>query len=421
MTTIGQNLSALGFAPVIAVMRRGEEGRAAATGQHFRAEPSSQLAASARASVSLAAETDRPVGPDRTDGSVGPDVGPAGTRVYPNLGVVYGTVDRAGLAALRADPDVRSVASAPQFSLIRPVTAAAAVPLTEEHTWGLRALGIPQLWAQGLTGTGVRVAHLDTGVEADHPALQAAVVLFAEFGPDGRVVPGAKPRDSDQRDAHGTHTAGTIAGRPVGGRHVGVAPAAELCSAMVIEGGDVVARILGGMDWAVGEGVRVLSMSLGLRGIVNDFLAIVDVLRANRVLPVIAIGNEGPGTSRSPGNYPRALSVGACDEQGQVVDFSSSQRFVRRSQPLVPDIVAPGSEIVSAAPNGGWQTLSGTSMATPHVAGLAALLLQARPTATVTQLERAILGSAERGTMERERVNRGAVNGPRALARLTGG
>ena len=415
MTTIGQNLSALGYAPVIAVMRGGEEGRAADAGRHFRTEPSSQLAAATRASVSMAAGTADLGGPG------GPEVGPAGTRVYPNLGVVYGTVDRAGLAALRADRSVRQVSSAPQFSLIRPVTAATAVRLTDEHTWGLRALGIPQLWAQGLTGAGVSVAHLDTGIEAHHPALRAAVAAYAELGPDGRVVPGADPWDSDRRDTHGTHTAGTIAGRPVGGRHVGVAPAAALCSAMVIEGGDVVARILGGMDWAVGQGVRVLSMSLGLRGIVNDFLAIMDVLRANRVLPVIAVGNEGPGTSRSPGNYPRALSVGAYDEQGEVADFSSSQRFVRRSQPLVPDVVAPGADVVSAGPNGGWQTLSGTSMATPHVAGLAALLLQARPTATVAQLERAILASAERGTMDRERANRGAVSGPRALARLTGG
>ena len=411
MTSIGQNLTALGFAPVIAVMRSGDAGRAAAGGRHFRAEPASQLAAVTRAGPALAAETGAPGGPD---------AGPAGTRVYPNLGVVYGTVDRAGLAALRTDPTVRQVVSAPQFSLIRPVTAAAAVPLTEEHTWGLRALGIPQLWAQGLTGSGVRVAHLDTGVDAEHPALKTAVVEYAELGPDGRVVPGATPRDSDRRDAHGTHTAGTIAGRPVGGRHVGVAPDAELCSAMVIEGGDVPARILGGMDWAVGEGVRVLSMSLGLRGIVNSFLGIVDVLRANRVLPVVASGNEGPGTSRSPGTYPRSLSVGAYDEQGQVVDFSSSQRFARRSQPLVPDVVAPGAEVVSAAPDGGWHVLSGTSMATPHVAGLAALLLQARPDAAVAQVERAIVGSAERGGMDRERANRGAINGPRALARLTG-
>jgi len=189
---------------------------------------------------------------------------------------------------------------------------------------------------------------------------------------------------------------------------------------MVIEGGDAVARILGGMDWAVGLGVRVLSMSLGIRGLVADFLDIVDVLRDNGVLPVIAVGNEGPGTSRSPGNYPKALSVGAIDSTGNVADFSSSQRFKRRFQPLAPDLVAPGVDVVSARPGGGWRTLSGSSMATPHVAGLAALLLEARPALTVAKLERAIFASAHRGTLDVERVNRGPVDGLRALTALTG-
>ena len=185
---------------------------------------------------------------------------------------------------------------------------------------------------------------------------------------------------------------------------------------MVIEGGDAIARILGGMDWAVGLGVRVLSMSLGIRGLVADFLDIVQVLRDSGVLPVMAVGNEGPGTSRSPGNYPNALSVGACDAAGAVADFSSSQRFKRRTQPLTPDLVAPGVEVISAKRGGGWRTLSGSSMATPHVAGLAALLMQARPEASIAQVERAIFSSARRGSMDRERANRGAVHAGRALA-----
>ena len=187
---------------------------------------------------------------------------------------------------------------------------------------------------------------------------------------------------------------------------------------MVIEGGDVVARIFGGMDWALGQGARILSMSLGIRGLVADFLDIVNVLRDSKVLPVIAVGNEGPGTSRSPGNYPKALSVGAHDSSFAVADFSSSQRFKRRSQPLAPDLVAPGVDVVSAAPGGGWRSLSGSSMATPHVAGLAALLLEAKPDASVTRLERAIFASADLGAMELERANRGAVDGPRALKAL---
>ena len=193
----------------------------------------------------------------------------------------------------------------------------------------------------------------------------------------GRAIqPAPKPHDSDE---HGTHTAGTIAGRPVGGRHVGVAPGARLASAIVIEGGDAIARVLGGMDWALGLGARVLSLSLGFRGWWPDFLAVTRVLRQKGVLPVFAVGNEYAGSSRSPGNYPEALSVGACGEDDRVADFSSSQRFNRKKDPVVPDLVAPGVGIVSAKPGGGYQAMDGTSMATPHVAGLAALLLEAEP------------------------------------------
>jgi len=159
-------------------------------------------------------------------------------------------------------------------------------------------------------------------------------------------------------------------------------------------------------------------MSLGLRGMNTAFRSIVDLLRDSGVLPIIAVGNEGPGTSRSPGNYPEALSVGAHDRNTAVAGFSSSQRFRRRAQPLVPDLVAPGVDVISTGPAGSWHELSGSSMATPHVAGLAALLFQADPTATVDDVENAIFASADRGRMDRDRVNRGAVHGPRALAAL---
>lgn len=406
--SISQTMAQLGFAPVIAFLtRKAREAPAdvvvagdPSVLDHFTPEAGSALGGAALAAGGRGGET-REV--------------PA-ARVFPHLGVVYGTVEPAGLSALRASPVVRAVKPAAQLSLIRPVTA--AVPSEPRGTvWGVGHLQAPDLWAQGWTGAGVRVAHLDTGVDPNHPCLAGAVVEFAEFDETGRRVPDAAARDGD-RDGHGTHTAATIAGREVDGVRVGVAPGAELCSALVIEGGDITARILGGMDWAIGVGARVLSMSLGIRGLVNSFLDLVAILRDSGVLPVVAIGNEGPGTSRSPGNYAAALSVGAHDQGGAVAAFSSSQRFQRRVHPLTPDVVAPGVDVVSAAPAGGWQSLSGTSMATPHVAGLAALLMQAHPDAGVAEIERAILESAELGDMPAERANRGAVNGLRALARL---
>jgi subtilisin len=418
VATLAQNLHTFGFAPVLAFTRRIRDSAAGAATYstqtmeslmgHFSVHPDSQLAHTTRA-------TRRPVGAKASGPRV--PVAPAKARAYPNLGIVYGTVDREGLAALRSEPDVSRVSVAPQPSLIRPVARAAA-NLRTTTTWGIRSIGADELWAAGLSGKDVKVGHLDTGVDADHPALDGAITEYAEFDIGGTRIVGADPHDTDMVEGHGTHTAATIAGRAVGRRHVGVAPGAALLAATVIEGGDVIARILAGMDWVVGERVRVLSLSLGIRGYVADFLGIVDVLRDSGVLPVVAVGNEGPGTSRSPGNYPRVISVGYYSERQVVADDSSSQRFPRRSQPLVPDVVAPGEDVVSAAPGGGWRKLSGSSMAVPHVTGLAALLLEAHPTATVSKLERAIQGSAQLGSLARDRANRGAVNGPRALAVL---
>src|SRR5204863_1085458 len=99
-----------------------------------------------------------------------------------------------------------------------------------------------------------------------------------------------------------------------------------------------------------------------------------------------AVGNEGPNTSRSPGNYANVLSIGAMDDRDRVADFSSSQRFQRDTNPLVPDLVGPGVGVLSCIPNNGYAEMDGSSMATPHIAGLAALLLQASPDATADQL-----------------------------------
>jgi subtilisin len=346
--------------------------------------------------------------------------GGAPARYYPNLGVVLATVDRHGLAGLRCEKSiVEKVTGAPQLSLIRPVRVAAARP-PAGTTWGVEAIGAPRLWDEGYTGKGVVVGHLDTGADGSHPALKRAIVAFAEFDRLGRLVkPAPKAYDTDE---HGTHTAATIAGRPVDGRRIGVAPGAGLASAIVIEGGEVVARVLGGMDWVIGKGARVLSMSLGLRGWWDDFVTITDRLRAQGVLPVFAVGNEGPGTSRSPGNYWQAVSVGAADRKGAVADFSSSQTFRRKQDPLVPDLVAPGVDVTSAAPGRGYQSMDGTSMATPHIAGLAALLWQARPDARVDEIESAIFASCKLGPrMDRARGNRGMPDAARALEALRSG
>lgn len=341
-----------------------------------------------------------------------------GPLFFPNLGIMLGRVDREGLAALSADPRVDKVTPTPDFTLIRPVRAAATTP-TGLQTWGIRAMRVPALWGEGLTGDNVLVGHLDTGVDGDHPVFDGAIEAFAEFSRLGRqITPDPAPFDTED---HGTHTAATIAARPVKNRHVGVAPGATLASAVVIEGGRVVARILGGMDWAVGNHVRILNMSLGLQGFEDDFLELTQRLRAQNVLPVFAVGNEGVETSRYPGNYPEALSVGAHDRFNRVPGFSSSQRFQRPADPLVPDLVAPGVGVISARPGGGFQSMDGSSMATPHISGLAALLMQAEPDATVDEVEAAIFASCRlTPTLDPERCNRGIPDAVAALKKLQG-
>lgn len=425
---IDQELKARGIAQVIVVVKSPPSAAAAlaapamaaapaALTQHFvTSERSQDSALVASGVVRLEGAQAAGAAADAGLALAGALPAPPPVRYYESLGILLGTVDQAGFAALSQNPGVESVTGAPPISLIRP-TKSVRARTTAELTWGLRSLRVPALWAQGFTGKGILVGHLDTGVDDEHPALKEAIAKFAEFDFLGNEInPTPKAHDTDD---HGTHTAATIAGRPVSGRHVGVAPEAALASAIVIEGGNVIARILGGMNWAVRNGVRILNMSLGLRGFWEDFLPVTQVLRARNILPVFAVGNEFAGASRSPGNYAEALSVGAHERGGQVADFSCSDRFDRVVDPIVPDLVAPGVNIISARPGGGYQSMDGTSMATPHIAGLAALLMQAKPDKSAAEIETAIFQSCKlKPGMLPDRANRGVPDAVDALALL---
>lgn len=381
-------------------------------GKHFRfSETSSETALATAASSRRGKESAGASWYRRAQASNTP-----AARYFPNLGLMLGTVDSAGLKALRAHAGVANVTAAPVLRLIRPVRTEtlATKKAKKAVTWGIRRLKADKLHAQDVLGQGIVVGHLDTGADGKHPALKGALHAFAEFDDMGfQVTPSPTAFDSDE---HGTHTAGTIAGRTVAGRAIGVAPRAKLASAIVIEGGDTTARVLAGMDWIISQGARVLSMSLGFPGYTADFLDLTRILRERGVLPVFAVGNEGPGTSRSPGNYQDALSIGAMGSDERVADFSSSREF---SFGPVPDLVAAGVSVLSARPGGGYQEMDGTSMATPHVAGLAALLLSHDPSVTIDRVEKAILGSCKTLAGDpAERQGAGVPDAVKALALL---
>ncbi|MGH2368734.1 MAG: S8 family serine peptidase, partial [Chloroflexota bacterium] len=222
---VERELDHFGFAQVLVVLRNGVVA-AAASAERGGRRPSAVLehflsdipAAAGGPTIQRPGRRARRGGAASITGAAPPAEPPA-ARYFSLLGVAAGYVDQRGAGALAADPSVEAVYHADPLSLIRPVRVAAARP--SRRTWGLRRLGVESLWQQGLTGKGVRVGHLDTGVDGAHPALSDRIAAFMEFDLFGNRVPGSRPHDTGD---HGTHTAGTICGGRAGGMAIGVAP-----------------------------------------------------------------------------------------------------------------------------------------------------------------------------------------------------
>ncbi|ULR54081.1 S8 family serine peptidase [Streptomyces deccanensis] len=264
-------------------------------------------------------------------------------------------------------------------------------------------IGAPEVWRSGHDGKGVKVAVLDTGVDTGHPDLAGRVAESRTFVPEQSVQDG---------HGHGTHVASTIAGSGAAsdGLRKGVAPGAELLVGKVLgdDGRGQSSWIIAGMEWAANSGAKIVSMSLGgtATGPSDVLSETVDELSASTgALFVIASGNSGPGeqTVGTPGIADSALTVGAVDKSDRLASFSG--RGPRPGDFAVkPEITAPGVGITAARAAGTamgtpvddhYTAANGTSMATPHVAGAAALVAQAHPDWTGERIKQALASTAK--------------------------
>ena len=281
------------------------------------------------------------------------------------------------------------------------------------------------------TGRNITVAVIDTGIDYTHPD------LGGYFGEGYKVKDGYDfiNEDSDPMDdnGHGTHCAGIVAAN---GNIKGIAPDADLLAVKVLdsEGRGNISDVLAGIDWAVANGADIISLSLGWNEQPNDGMEpldlIVNAAVEKGIVVVAAAGNEGPGTGAIayPASAEKVISVGASDDRGTVntdddivADFScrGPSAFGR----FDPDVVAPGVGIYSTVPSAscelcdpsGYKSLQGTSMATPHVAGAAALLLEYNRNLTPIMIKSLLIHSAGGITGHPFEAGAGLINITRAI------
>lgn len=262
-------------------------------------------------------------------------------------------------------------------------------------------IGAGKAWKEDLKGRQVRVAIVDTGIDKNHPDLVGRVVATEDFTLEGFV----------DLSGHGTHVAGIAVGSGKGleGKYTGVAPEALILAAKVLktDGSGRMSDVMAGVEWAVELGADIINLSLGAPGPGDgtDALSeICDAAVSQGVVICVAAGNDGPDrrTIGSPGCARKVITVGACTEEGQVPDFSS--RGPTADGRTKPNLVAPGVDIVSCRANEvkmgqpigrDYTSATGTSMATPHVSGLAALLLEAKPGANPELVKEALVSTAK--------------------------
>jgi subtilisin family serine protease len=235
--------------------------------------------------------------------------------------------------------------------------------LAQSLTWNITMIDADTAGQKGITGLGVKVAVVDTGINLSHPDLAANI--------KGNYNAINTKKTGNDDNGHGTHVAGIIAALDNNIGVVGVAPKASLYAVKVLNasGSGTLAGLVKGIQWSIDHDMDVINMSLGFGTATEDQLTplhdvIADAVAAN-ITVVAAAGNDPTHFTELPGRYPEVFSVAAVNSDGALAYFNSTGKI---------DFSAPGVSVYSSYKKS-YATLSGTSMATPHVAGAAALII----------------------------------------------
>ncbi|WP_044022720.1 S8 family peptidase [Bacillus sp. SG-1] len=229
------------------------------------------------------------------------------------------------------------------------------------YQYGLKNTYTNYAWDYSRGSSGQEIAVLDTGVDYNHPDLDGKTILGYDF-----VDNDYYPMDLN---GHGTHVAGTAAAETNNGRGIaGMAPDTKILAVRVLDanGSGSLADIADGIQYAADTGAEVINLSLGCDCNTTTLKNAVDYAWNKGSVVVAAAGNDGVSTTFEPASYANAIAVGAVDSYDQKASFSNYGFWV--------DVTAPGVSIAATVPNNGYAYMSGTSMAAPHVAGLAGLL-----------------------------------------------
>ncbi len=284
-------------------------------------------------------------------------------REFINIPALAVTIPSTALQGLRNNPNVEIIENDMQVN----VTA-------QTKDWGIDRIGVPNSWQSGLTGRGIRIAIVDTGIARHDDLIITGGVAYTTY-----------TTSFHDDNGHGTHVAGIIGARNNQIGTVGIAPEADLFAVKVLgrDGTGYLSDVIAGIDWSINNRMDIINLSLGSPSSSATLERIVDIAYNQDILVVASAGNEGnnAGTGDNvlyPARYNSTIAVAATDTNDNRASFSSTGNTIELS--------APGVNVISTHLNNNYVRMSGTSMASPYVAGNIALLRQLYPTLSVRNL-----------------------------------